>query len=180
MSESILFPLYRGQIQVLAETVAAWKAEPREVLRVRDVEEIVRACLDYPAMITRLYDAAWDRIRANELDDYMKTGEALRGVVDQTIALLHSIRALAQSPVENGHASKGTAELDKALAQLEGMKQELDQCWPWFRQQHIEEGRAEHAHGECLELEEAFAQIAGVDKETWRRRVEDHVRSKQS
>jgi hypothetical protein len=180
MSESILIQLYRGQMRAMAETVEAWKAEHREAMIARDVEEMVRASLDYPTMMTRLYDSAWNRILANELEDYLKTGEALQDLLSQTVELLHSIRALARSFVEAGHPIERMNQLEDALARLENLKHEIIQCWPWFSQEDIDAGRAEHARGECLELDEAFAQIAGVDKETWRKRVEEHVRSKQS
>lgn len=180
MSESILFRLYRGQVRALAETVEAWKAEHREAMIARDVEDMVRVCLDFPAMLTRIYGSAWDRIRANELEDYMKTGEALQDLVRDTTELLHSIRVLAHGFVEAGHSLEGTSQLEDVLARLEDLRQEINRCWPWFSQEEIDAGRADQARGEFLDLDKAFAQIAGVDQETWCKRLEEHVRTKQS
>ena len=52
--------------------------------------------------------------------------------------------------------------------------------WPHFTDKDMADALSELEGGECLEPAEAFAQIAGVDKETWLQRVEERKRAKQS
>ncbi len=180
MSENILFCLARSRLRADEETVESWKAEHREAVLARDVEDIVLACLDYPGLMARLWNSALPRIRDHQITDLQQAGEALGGLFDGTLDFLGSLRQWTREFEAAGHNVQGARELDRVIEQLQEMKKDVLAHWPWFSEKDVEEARAAHARGECLELDEAFATIADVDKETWRERVEEYKRAKRS
>jgi hypothetical protein len=66
--------------------------------------------------------------------------------------------------------------LDEAIAAVTRAKQDLLANWLVGSDEEMAAARASAARGEGLELDEAFAQIAGVSVAEWHRRVEEHKR----
>ncbi len=85
-----------------------------------------------------------------------------------------------QDVEQTGHAVEGARELDAALEAVQNLKDQLFRHWPWFSDEDIALARLEEERGELLDLDDAFAAIAGVDKESWLRRVEGRERGQDS
>ncbi len=71
-------------------------------------------------------------------------------------------------------------QLDNALQALTQARQSVLTRWPVGSDDEIATAQASAARGDRLEIDAAFAQIAGVDEETCRRRVEEYRRHGQT
>jgi hypothetical protein len=92
-------------------------------------------------------------VRANLQKAFWDAEESIRTLMENTSRL-----ETAGGPVPGAEA------LPSALEAVRRLHDEIFRHWPSFR---------EGEPGEHFDAEEAFAGIAGVDRETWRRRVEE-------
>ena len=102
----------------------------------------------------------WDLVKARRVDDLQQVGETILAGLD---AAIQTVAVLAKNSVE---------PLAGVGAELEQIRREHLDTWPWFRQEDLDQARAEAARGETVEMDDAFAAIAGVSRAEWQRRVE--------
>ncbi len=178
MAENILFRFVRGQVEAATETVEVWKAEHHEAMRARDADDIARYLLDLPATVKRTCRSLLDEERAQEEADPNGVREKIQMILDKSLGLLRAHREHMRSFENAGHAMELSAELDKAIAGLEEFRQGLLQHWPVFTQQDLDEGWASHLRGEGLPPDEAFAEITGMSKDAWHKKVEAYRRQR--
>jgi hypothetical protein len=69
---------------------------------------------------------------------------------------------------------EGTDRLLEAARHFKELRARLAEEWPACSPEEEQEAMAQARRGEGLELDDAFAQIAGVDKATWLQRVAAH------
>ena len=146
----------------------------------RDAEEVVQVFLGYPEAVRQAGDSVWDRLLADQLVDYCKTGEKVLALFDDALSKVPELKLMIRHFENLGFPIEGSSKMENAIQMLESMRYEFQDRWPWFDQKSVEEGLAAYRRGECLDLDEAFAQAKGLDKTTWLKIVEDHVKAKQS
>lgn len=128
------------------------------------IEEEYRRCFTHPGLTV-----GWltERRRVIEElgDGYAQLAATVRACADQA-------RQAAGAP--NGtDADLGTA-LDEAVKALTETKQKILKQWLIGSPEEMAEARAAIARGETEDIEEVFAEIAGMDVATWRKSVEEH------
>jgi hypothetical protein len=148
-------------------------------LRGRELNRVVLLCLGIPTESQQLYESLWDRAMAGQIDNFTGAGNEVLGVIDTYARVLDTVKGWVQAAEQEGQRVPRAAELARAADELAALRKEVVERWPWISERSIAEARAEIARGEFLELDDAFEQIAGVDKETWLKRVEEHKRRKQ-
>jgi hypothetical protein len=179
MSESILFRLYRSELQAKMDVLEAWQGKHQDAMIAQDMEDIVSACLDDPARLRRLIDSNLKKVQSGQLDDLNEARSNLLNLVQIQLTLLEQARVLVQIVEKGGHRIAGATKLEQAIDAVEKQKDGLFRHWPEVRPSEAAEARAAADRGECSELGDAFARMAGVDIETWQKRVEAHERAKQ-
>ncbi len=131
-----------------------------------DASEILVLAQEIPSHLRQTHVALWNLVRSGPVDAIQAAGEEFLRQLDETIATLGALvskNALLASLVDLG-------------VEVERLRQEHLDRWPWFQSQDIEEALAESARGETLELDDAFAQLAGVSREEWLQQVAAHER----
>ena len=103
-----------------------------------------------------------DQVRERMVDQWQATGEAFLEVLDALVAATEELAALG-------------LPLQGVQSDIEQLRQEHKDRWPWFHKNDVEQALAESERGETLEVDEAFARIAGVSREEWVRRLEEHL-----
>jgi hypothetical protein len=175
----MLFRMYRGQVEAMAEAVEAWKGEQDQAMRALDVEDAVRSCLDYPARMGQLWKATWRHIEDGKIE-INAAWHALQAAFAKTLGLMDDVGELAREAAATGHPINAAAELDQARARVAALRDDLFRHWEPFTEEDAREALEASARGEGIGLDEAFAQIAGVDKETWLRKVADYRTAKEA
>src|SRR5262245_20944572 len=122
MTDNLLFRIYETQLRTLKETVEAWKAERQEAAPNGEVQELVQFTLLLPNATARLWDATFNRMRDDRIDDYTATGHALQEIFDRTIEVLQDTRQWARAVENAGQTIRGTQELEDAIAQVQRLK----------------------------------------------------------
>lgn len=191
MSVPLLFELARDRaasVRVVAgRALAEWlgngrgpegAAPPDLADVVRNFEDLIGEVATFPDLMRRLCRSLGLRIQARLVDDYAGEGEALRRAFDAVTGAIEKLEELARSLAGlTDRAAAGRAELAAAAAAVGRLRDDTLRHWPWPPTEAvIQRIREEVRRGEALELDEAFADIAGVSPEEWNRRVAEHKR----
>jgi hypothetical protein len=188
MSIHFLAQLVRGQLSGLEQALEAVHNELEDSLKSngdpavggRELQRIIRQCLPIPRILGDLWHSTFERIKTHLEEDYDETERRLRECFDPGLRILARVTELIETYERRGGSVEEAAELRSALGQTRRLEAQIFEHWPRFSNKDVAEARAALARGECLDLEDAFAQIAGVDRETWRRRVEERRQARNS
>jgi hypothetical protein len=149
----------------------------------RDFKDLVALCFELSASGRELLEKEHKRLfeEPNLTVAWLRERRrAIEELSDNYLQLAQSIRASASRAWQDAGSPAGVdfGLLDDAIQAVARAKQELLDRWPVGSDQEIAEARAAASRGEGLELDEAFAQIAGVDGAAWRQRVEEYKRGR--
>ncbi len=140
----------------------------------RNTREAVVVCESFPSLLMRLWRTEWESAGRTHGRTWNEAGEGLRRLFDGTIRVMEAARELVENDERLPGRSSGIERLDQALAEARRMRADLETNWLWFTKEAEEEARASIARGEGVDVEEAFAQMAGLTVEELRERVEAH------
>jgi hypothetical protein len=178
MPESVLHKLYRDRVRSVQEIIEPWQAAHQEAMTAHDVQELVRECLTFPGLMEHMARSDFDLIFSGGLEDVDAAGRELRARIDDCRATVERVSRLGDSFVEQtGHRIEGREQLREALQRLDRLREDFFRHWAWFGEQEHAAARTEIERGDGLTADEAFAEIAGVDVDTWRKRVEERRRT---
>jgi hypothetical protein len=172
MSSEMIVDAAQRQFQAAEETLSAWKPEDSELADLRAyAENAILIFLDRPAILRRVLerfqkvastDQGQDPLRVWAAGSYLFHA-ALRPAVEleQVISLLGT----------SGFAPEGADKLKQAIREIESLRDEFHKTCPVETEKEAEAHRQAIARGEYEDADQAFADIAGVDIETWRERA---------
>jgi len=153
MTINVLLERFRFESDLVADTAQATPSR----------KGLVQLCRELPAHARQAWESLWDLVRERRVDEFQEAGEAFLKSLDGAIKALSSLAKLGES-------------VQGVQADLEQLREEHKERWPWFRKEDVLEALAESARGETLPVDDAFAQIAGVSREEWASRLEERQR----
>ena len=141
-----------------------------------DLEDHVRELLTFPDMLRRAWRSVFHALFARGRVDCRSVGEKVRDVWTRCAGVMRDVlRVGREMERQTGLSVEGLAELEAASADVERMREAILADWPWPPSaEEIRAAREAISGDEYLDSEEAFAEIAGVSLEAWRRKVEEH------
>ncbi len=92
------------------------------------------------------------------------------------LELVASLKGLAGPVADSSRGKDQIGRLDQEVQRFVDAKQRVLARWPVGSPQEIAKAGARGRPEDYLDVDEAFAQIAGVDVETWRQRIEKRTR----
>jgi hypothetical protein len=146
MSTDILVERFRLEADLVARTTQQDGLNHR-------LEPVFLICKDLPGHARQAWESLWTLVKDQMPEDLQEAGESFLVVLDHAIAVVAAFAENTEEPL------RGIQE------DLERLRQEHNDTWPWCSEQDLDEARAESARGETLELDEAFAEILGVSRE---------------
>jgi hypothetical protein len=105
-------------------------------------------------------------VKTRRADKLEEKGQLLLTCVRQALKAISELAAVFGMPFH------------QIQAELEQIEQEHLDRWPWSKKEDLDQARAEAAQRETVDVEDAFAAMAGVSREEWENRVEAHQRWK--
>jgi hypothetical protein len=125
--------------------------------------------LDCSQTVRRLWDVILAEYRQGRGDEHHASLylETLENVM-RTLSISRDTLAILE---RLGLPLPVAGQIDRDLAELREFSLQVARNWVEFGQRDIDEARAELACGQCQDLDEAFAEIAGVSAEQWREKV---------
>jgi hypothetical protein len=156
---------------------ATW-ADPECQQMAQEVdEEILKYCVWYDLMYG-LEREVWEATKQGRISDFQALGDTLHLHFDSVIALLHRYRGRVVGRLEDlGFGMRNAPQLDRTIQELERIKADLLGNWPLFTPEDIGDCLPQEASGEMLDLDDAFTDITGLDKDTLRQKAKERKRS---
>src|SRR5437899_1663672 len=188
MAASVLVRVSRNQLDAFDEAIEsaksdiaeAWKSERHKAIVAGNLRGLLRFSQEIPNVLRHHWQSTLDLIALRLIEDYEETGQELRKAFEKALHILSRLEGLVQSFEQAGGVVEGAEALATRIEDVRRMEAGILGRWPHFTDKDMADALSELEGGECLEPAEAFAQIAGVDKETWLQRVEERKRAKQS
>lgn len=140
----------------------------------RCTQEAVAVCESFPSLLMQLWRTEWESAGRTHGRTWNEAGESLRRLFDGTIRVMEAARDCIENDERAAGRSPSMERLDQALAEARGIRADLETNWLWFTKEAEEEAKASIARGEGVDVEEAFAQMAGLTVEELRERVKAH------
>ncbi len=178
MPETVLEQHYRDRVQSVRQI--AQRQMGQVALAPRDLEDLVALCLELSVSGRELLEKEYKRIFKEHpvtVSWLLERRHAIEELSDDYLQLVQSVRASALRALQAAGAPPGNdflARLDAAIQAITEARQSVLERWLVGSEEEIRAAGANWAEG--LDLDEAFARIAGVDVEAWRRRVEESNR----
>ena len=181
MTEPLTLRMAEVSVGHVDEFLRLWPGpdahDPEDEL-LQGAEVFVREALALPPLVHKAWASVTRRVGSGQIDDYGEAGKRILSVLVATAASLG--RALAYAESVAGRTRRpvaGLAELRDSSRQFEEWRQRAMRSWLWPpTAEEWARIKEDMARGEGLELEDAFAEIAGVSREEWLRRVDERKR----
>ncbi len=177
---SPVLQLQLDRVRSLHNVLEPWKTGSEETLTVWNAEELVRETLEFCAGVRSMWEAALLRACAEEnptVAALQQEREAIEQLLTDLSAEVDRVRVLVEGVVvRTGQTLPNYSRLAEAAHDLAALKTEVAVKWPVCNRVELADARAAIARGEGLDLADTFAQIAGLDRETWLTRVAERRR----
>jgi hypothetical protein len=175
MSETVLERHYRDRMQSVRQ-IAEHEAGHAMLAR-SAFHDIVALCFELSHSGRELLELEYKRIfkepnlTAAWLQERRQVVEELSNKFLEMVATLKEMAGRAASPSAETDI---VARLDQAALGIVEARRNVLERWPVGNAQEIAEARAGGSSRDYVDADEAFARIAGMDVEAWRKRVDKH------
>jgi hypothetical protein len=183
MLETVLERHYRDRVHSVREIALHETAQA--IRSLQGFADLVTLCTDLSKAGRDLLENEYQRI-FKEPDlcvTWLRERRlAIERLSENYLQLVQSIRSLAahvEQPPDAPSVADLLSRLDGAIGSLAETKQSVLERWPVGSDLEIAAAQEAAIRGEGLDIDEAFAQVAGVDVDTWRQRALDFCRPAQ-
>ncbi len=128
------------------------------------------------AFASATWRACWESAGEQSGETSNSTGRLIYRLFDEAVQAMEAVRASITGREELADQSQYLERLDAAMAEVRRVRADLEPGWLWFTKEDEEEAKASIAKGEGVDVEEAFAQMAGLTLDELRAKVEAHKR----
>jgi hypothetical protein len=176
MPGDILLEVRHKEALGVRGVVERWRAAPGFDITAEEAHRLVLAVQRYPERLREILEEELGHVVETPgitPPQALRIREVVEQVADSYVALAELARDLVKPAVREGdERARLLAGVQGALEKLGGLRREVAERWPVGNAAELAEARAAAARGEAVPLDEAFAELAGVSKEEWRRLVE--------
>ncbi len=155
-----------------------------ELLRI-----FVRGWLSFPNdcrdMVADSLRQAFDKLRvlnpgtAFDASPLLEGRKLIEQLLDSTALCIETTLNLVATPPIQTTFAEDARLLREALAEMHRIREEFSENFPLLDEQGLTSARADVLTGEGLELDDAFAALAGCSKEDWLTRAQTHQKARQ-
>jgi len=131
-------------------------------------QDAILICKDLPAHARQARQSLWELLKARKVEDLQEAGETILATLDLAIRVVGAFANRTQEPLRG------------VQAELEQIRQEHLDRWPWLTQEDLDKAREEAARGDTIDIDDAFPAIAGVSRAEWESKLEAYQQKKRS
>jgi hypothetical protein len=181
MPETVRELHLRDRLQSMQRLAGVTQAE-QAAASWQEYKEIVALCLELSTSGRDLFEQEYRRIfrYADLTVGWLQERRlVIEDLSDRYVQLAESIRSVAYRAWETAGSPAGEdigSLLDRAIRVVTEAKHAVLEQWPVGSPEETAEAKAAIARGETVPADEAFAEIAGTDVESWRKKVEEYKR----
>jgi predicted transcriptional regulator len=152
----------RGRVRTIEDAVGFWKADPRDAMEVRDIEDVIHECLWMRDFLDNWSRQARKALFANQIRNIQEEGKRLKDAFEMAIGVCSEVRSCVQRAESKDHSVDGSAALEAAVKEIESLRERLVDSWPELDKDRIEESLRAYERGECVPVEEVIRELQGA------------------
>ena len=172
MSSEMIVDAAQRQFAAAEETLVAWKPEDSELAAlVSYAENAIVLFLDRPATMRRVLERLRKVAQSEQAQNLLQLWYEGSYLFDAALRPLAATRRVIAVLRQAGFVVEGVEKLEQTVRELEEMRDQFRKTYPAATNEEAQNDRLAIAKGEYQDADEAFAEIAGVDLDTWRKRV---------
>jgi hypothetical protein len=174
MPDTLLERHYRDRVESLRQMIVP---RPDNGTHSRhDYDDLVALCQELAAAGVALLEQEYKRAFQEQHPTVRWLCERRQVIEALSAGYLDVAAAVEAEAAKHGMA----AQLEAAMQAVRTARGEILRRWPVGSDEEIAAAQSAAAQRDAVDIDEAFAQIAGVDVGTWRRRIEEFKRQPQS
>lgn len=176
MPETLLERHYRDRVQSVEQMLLRKSANGTRAPE--DYRDLVALCLELATAGISLMNQEHKRVFQEPHPTVRwlrERRQAIEELCKSFLVLAASVREIVGQLPDTAYADRQT-QLDNAMRAVSAARDDVLRRWVVGSDEEIAAAQAAAARGEGVDVDEAFAQIAGVDVGTWRRRIEEFER----
>jgi hypothetical protein len=177
MSATVLERHYRDR--VLSVQRMAVPEAGHAALAGWDFEDLVSLCLELSASGQQLLEREYQlifQVPSLTVAWLLERRQAIEELTAKYLEVAASLKGMVGLVAGSAHGNDLVCRLEQEVQRLVVAKQRMLERWPVGSPEEIAKARAGGRPEDYLDVDDAFAQIAGVDVETWRQRLEKRIR----
>jgi hypothetical protein len=184
MPETVPERHYLDRVQSVRELARRLQPDPAAISW-QDYEDLVGLCLELSASAQDLMEKEYRRIfrDANLTVGWLRERrQVLEKLSDSYVQLVASLRPCVPRAEKTAGSRPGedlVVLLDNGIKAVVEAKQDVLSRWPVAGPEETAAVKAAIVRGETVDADEAFAEIAGTDVDTWRKNVEEYQRRRE-
>ncbi|HEX5270653.1 MAG TPA: hypothetical protein VFW33_09215, partial [Gemmataceae bacterium] len=145
----------------------------------KDIQRVLQAPDQLRADWQSLGKLSWLGAVHNLPLDRDSVGRKFQAIIDSVLDWLRHLRGTAQEVSSHGQPVPSLPRLLGVIREVETLRAEVFDNWPWApSREEWEEAVGEFERGGGVDIDDAFAEAAGVSREEWLRLVEERRRAK--
>jgi len=175
VAEPLTLRIARSQSSYLEELLRLLEeSEGEPTVTGQVLEYTVREALAMPPMVQGLWREIVQAMASGGIGDYAACGQAIFTHVRQCLTHMRRVALYVEREEKKlGASTTPLEELRHATEELDAWRKQATRTWPWPPTDE-EWGKIKEdvAQGKGIDMEDAFAAIAGTSRADWLRRVE--------
>jgi hypothetical protein len=159
VADAALLQLYHANNALVRELASACQADRSAPGFASGIGKALQDALRGHSACCQVYQAAWEKLAADEIDDDEIAGMVLWGIVDGNFNSLDALSGFTDLDALHSYAK----DLGLALAEADKIRQELRREWPWIDRKAISQAMEAYERGEWDNLRTAFGEMQDTD-----------------
>jgi hypothetical protein len=179
MSTEMIVDVVRRQFEATGEALSAWRPADGEAAgRAAYTGDAIVVFLDRPSLMRRVVDEVCKARQAGRIANLLQIWHEVSLLFDLLKRQATPLREDIDAARQGGPGIERAEEFERAVRELQELSDQFRKRFPVTREEEAAEDRAAIARGEYQDAEEAFARVAGVDVDTWRRQLAEYERGR--
>lgn len=160
------------------EACESWKNTPQQQQTLRELEALITlVSATIPAAVKCHWESTWMVLAAGPNEYCQELNQELRSAFQKGISLLQELEDLTAAFFQAGFPISKQHLLPKAREEVQSLQNEVLAHWPIFSEEDFRKPPS-GPNTDNLEVDSAFAEIAGIDLGQWRQRIESYLTKK--
>ena len=172
MSTEMIVGAVQKQFEVTNAVLNASRSENGEIAeRAAEVEDAIIVFLDRPSTMRRVVERVWETYRAGRIPNLLHVWHSISVLFKLALRQAPPLRERIDRARQPGFEVERADQFDRAVRELEEMRVQFRTTFPVATEEEVAADKDAIARGDYQDVDAAFATIAGVDGETWRKHV---------
>ncbi len=137
MASDIDFEIDRHTASGVQSVAENWKAlmeRHEEAMTVLDIEAMMDSASGFPEKAKQVYDLAFKRMSANEVEDYEHEGSRVRRFLSTVVYAMNAVCECIRLAEKAGYNIKQTERFQSDTRRVFEMMEKFQKIWPWINE----------------------------------------------